>query len=91
MTEEYTVRGGRLVVDRPDHKESIDLDLSTVENVSFTRGVWGEGALVLSTEDGGEYTVNVSNEDGPEAVADVRSGQSTQDDEPDLLDLIEEE
>lgn len=97
MSEEYTLTGGRLVVDRPEHKESIDLDLSEVTDATFTRGVWGDGALVLCTEDG-EYIVRLSDEDGPDALAKVRdamstkdSAESTKDDEPDLLDLIEDE
>lgn len=65
-TEDIRIEGGRLTVERPvAHKDNIDVDMSTVESVYFERSpdAAADGALVLTTRDGENHLIRVSNED----------------------------
>lgn len=74
MTEKLNVTDGRLTVERVEGKESIDLDLSTVEEVYFEAAPFAghSGALVLVDVDGAKHVVRVDNEDAGEALEQVR-------------------
>lgn len=73
-TEDIHVENGRLTVERPvAHKDNIDVDLTTVEQVYFERSLDpnADGALVLHTRDGESHLIRVANEDTDAVLGQV--------------------
>lgn len=67
-TEDIKVEAGHIKVERAGNKPNVDVPVSNVENVSFTRGVWdGPGTLVLHTKNG-EIPIRVENDDAGQAL-----------------------
>lgn len=89
-TEDIRIENGRVLVERIEGKENIDVELSKVDVVTFTRGVGGgDGALVFSTEDG-ESLIRVANDDAPEVLERIYAAKGDGDkDQPDLLAELE--
>lgn len=104
MTEKLNVsEDGRLTVERVEGKQSIDLDLSTVDEVYFEAApvLDRPGALVLVDLDGEKHVIRVDNEDAGDALAqvrgpivagrDARREQARPSDEPAAIDVREDE
>lgn len=72
-TEDIRIDGGRLTVERAEHKENVDVELADVEQVYFERSPdpTADGALVLTTADGKEHLIRVANDDVDEALSTV--------------------
>jgi hypothetical protein len=71
-TEDVRVENGRIKVDRVETKESIDVAVSDVESVSYTRGAMGyTGALVLHTEDC-DYIIRVETADAGKVLQSLQ-------------------
>jgi hypothetical protein len=74
-TEDIRIENGRVIVERIEGKDNIDVALSDVELVTFTRGVGGgTGALLLHTENG-DHLIRVENDDAPEALTTIRNAR----------------
>lgn len=74
MTEDVTVEGGRLKVERVSGKDDVDVALSDVDSAHYERGVNGEGALVLHVKDAIEpIVIRVDQEDASEVFEAVIS------------------
>jgi hypothetical protein len=74
-TEDIKIQDGRITVERVGEKPNVDVAVSDVESVTFTRSVWnGPGALVLHTANGDEV-IRVENEDASEALALLRENK----------------
>jgi hypothetical protein len=67
-TEDVRIEGGHVKVDRVEGKQGVDVALSDVESVSYTRGApGGTGALVLHTKDG-DHLIRVESEDAGDVL-----------------------
>ena len=63
-TEDIRIEDGHVKVDRVEYKSNVDVALSDVESVSYTRGArGGTGALVLNLKNGGNELIRVEAED----------------------------
>lgn len=71
-TEDIKVEDGRIVVERVGNKSNVDVPVSDVDTVSFTRG--GEangasdGALVLSTKKHGDVVIRVADHEAGDVL-----------------------
>lgn len=71
-TEDVRVEKGRIKVDRAEWKTNLDVAVSDVESVSYTRGAMGgTGALVLHTKDGQDHLIRVETEDAGDVLRKV--------------------
>lgn len=78
-TEDIKVENGHIVVDRIEGKQSVDIDASDVESVTFASSGGidpeGDGNLVLHTKQG-DVVIRVANNDAGEALAIVESARN---------------
>ena len=83
-TEDVRIEKGHVKVDRVEGKQGIDVALSDVKSVSYTRGAMGgTGALVLHTKDE-DYLIRVETEDASKILKMVQpktKATSTSDDQ----------
>ncbi len=74
-TEDIRIEDGRILVERAEHKVDVDVAVSDVELVTFTRGVGGgAGALLLHTVNG-DVLIRVDNEDAGKALTALRTAR----------------
>jgi hypothetical protein len=74
-TEDIRIEDGKITVERIEGKANVDVALSDVELVTFTRGVGGgTGALLLHT-DKGDILIRVENDDAPKLLTDIREAR----------------
>jgi hypothetical protein len=90
MTEEITIHGGHIRVDRVAGKAGIDVAVADVSHIYFERGARDVGALVVVDTNHRQHVIHIDNEDAPEAVALVKRALGTATEQPDLLSMISE-
>lgn len=96
-TEDIRVENGHVTVERPvEHKDNVDVDLTTVESVYFERSLdsKADGALVLNTRDGKAHLIRVANDDADDVLGPIYkawrgSRKDAVEDAPDLLSALE--
>lgn len=72
-SEDIKVQDGRFVVERAGNKQNVEVSVSDVDSVTFTRGGEAEGqsdgALVLHTKKHGDVFIRVADHEAGKALA----------------------